>query len=185
MHYFLPATPISITLNFPRDKVTRFHTYTYVHLPSGPESSVLMIIGQREIVSLKRQNSTNQILGEPTEDNPSPPEWRWDGYSASDGSKVGMKLDTDFELFYDLQLVSEDGLAGCSIPNGQQGDPTDCGQVGLCLNIYIRMSSRVGPISNNNVMVVPKLVECIGGCALERFYITHQKLGFGLHQSRI
>ena len=30
-----------------------------------------------------------------------------------------------------------------------------------------------------------RLVECIGGCALEQFYVTHQKLGFGLHQCRI
>ena len=60
-----------------------------------------------------------QILSEPTEDNPNLPEWQWDGYSALDGTqKIGMKLDTDFELFYDLQLVSEDGLAGCRLPNG-------------------------------------------------------------------
>lgn len=66
-------------------------------------------------------NSTvwEQVLSEPTEDNPNKPEWHWDGYSAGDGSqKIGMKLDTDFELFYDLQLVSEDGLAGCRPPNG-------------------------------------------------------------------
>ena len=60
-----------------------------------------------------------QVLSEPTEDNPNLPEWQWDGYSAVDGSqKIGMKLDTDFEVFYDLQLVSEDGLAGCRLPNG-------------------------------------------------------------------
>ena len=60
-----------------------------------------------------------QILSEPTEDNPNLPEWQWDGCSALDGTqKIGMKLDTDFELFYDLQLVSDDGLAGCRPPNG-------------------------------------------------------------------
>ena len=29
-----------------------------------------------------------------------------------------MKLDTDFELFYDLELVDDQGLAGCTVPNG-------------------------------------------------------------------
>ena len=33
-----------------------------------------------------------------------------------------MKLDTDFELFYDLQLTSEDGLAGCIPPNAVSED---------------------------------------------------------------
>ena len=33
--------------------------------------------------------------------------------------------------------------------------------------------------------VLPRLVECKGGRALERFYVTHRKLGFGLHQCRI
>ena len=37
-------------------------------------------------------------------------------------SKIGMKLDTDFELFYDLQLVSEDGLSGCRPPNAVAED---------------------------------------------------------------
>jgi len=63
-----------------------------------------------------------QVLSEPTADNPVKPEWHWDGYSASDDSKIGMKLDTDFELFYDLQLVSEDGLSGCRPPNAVAED---------------------------------------------------------------
>ena len=59
-----------------------------------------------------------QVLSEPTEDNPNLPEWHWEGQSAEDSSrKIGMKLNTDFELLYDLQIISEDGLAGCRPPN--------------------------------------------------------------------
>merc|ERR1712027_62069 len=65
-----------------------------------------------------------QVLSIPTEDNPSPSEWRWDGYSAVDGSRTGMKLDTDFELLYDLELDDE-GLSGCTVPNGA-GDLPVC-----------------------------------------------------------
>ena len=58
-----------------------------------------------------------QVLSQPTEDNPNLPEWQWDGYSALDGSqKIGMKLDTDFELFYDLQ-------GGDSTMKSLQGSP--------------------------------------------------------------
>ena len=62
-----------------------------------------------------------QVLSEPTDDNranPNLPEWHWEGYSAKDSSqKIGMKLNTDCELLYDLQIIGEDGIVGCRPPN--------------------------------------------------------------------
>ena len=69
-----------------------------------------------------------------------------------------MKVDTDFELFYDLQLVSEDGLAGCSVPNGPQGGMAKQivnMEVEFNVLFFSRRSFKVGPILNSNVMVQP------------------------------
>ncbi len=67
-------------------------------------------------IMFKKDHDWAQVISQGT--NGQVTKWRWDGHHADSGDKVGMMLNTDFELLYDIKQ-NDEGESSCEVMPGK------------------------------------------------------------------